>query len=103
LICDGGDKDFSTKASASLLFESQHIEMKLIDRINTSVAKSPVGTWFRLDGSDAFRIRQGSFFSTEIRAGLATFFAMVHLNLFLTPGALLMIGIYNCCEFCNSK
>jgi adenine/guanine/hypoxanthine permease len=51
--------------------------MKIVDRVNEAVASSFLGNWFRLDGSKAFRTRKGSYFSTEIRAGLATFFAMV--------------------------
>jgi hypothetical protein len=95
---------FSTKVGITSAVERvRRIEMKFIDRINSAVAKSPAGTWFRLDGSNAFRVRQGSFFSTEIRAGLATFFAMVHLNSPYTPWALLIIGIYYCCQLCNFK
>ncbi len=51
--------------------------MRFVDKLNNAVATSPVGSWFRLDGSNALRVRKGSTFSTEVRAGLATFFAMV--------------------------
>lgn len=47
--------------------------------INEKVAKSAVGRWFRLDGSGHKKTRRGSYFLTEIRAGLATFFAMAYI------------------------
>lgn len=47
--------------------------------INEKVAKSAVGRWFRLDGSGHKKTRRGSYFFTEIRAGLATFFAMAYI------------------------
>ncbi|KAJ6442293.1 nucleoside transporter [Purpureocillium lavendulum] len=53
--------------------------MGIIDTINVKVAASPVGRWFRLDGSGHPRERKGSYFFTEIRGGLATFFAMAYI------------------------
>ncbi|KAJ4419955.1 hypothetical protein N0V82_004669 [Gnomoniopsis sp. IMI 355080] len=53
--------------------------MTVVDRINEKVAKSLVGRWFRLDGSGHSKTRAGSYFCTEIRAGLATFFAMAYI------------------------
>ncbi|KAL2823793.1 permease family-domain-containing protein [Aspergillus cavernicola] len=50
-----------------------------IARTNLAVAKSPVGRWFRLENSGHRRERKGSYFFTEIRAGLATFFAMAYI------------------------
>jgi AGZA family xanthine/uracil permease-like MFS transporter len=50
--------------------------MGAIHNINVRVAKSPVGRWFRLEGSGHPKERKGSNFFTEARAGLATFFAM---------------------------
>lgn len=50
-----------------------------VDSINGRVAKSPVGTWFRLEGSGHPKARKGSLFLTEFRAGLATFFAMAYI------------------------
>lgn len=47
--------------------------------INERVAKSPVGRWFRLEGSGHEKARAGSYFLTELRAGLATFFAMAYI------------------------
>ncbi|KAJ6027738.1 hypothetical protein N7499_001196 [Penicillium canescens] len=43
-------------------------------------ARSPIGRWFLLENSaHKPRERKGSFFFTEIRAGLATFFAMAYI------------------------
>ncbi|KAL2862410.1 NCS2 family permease [Aspergillus lucknowensis] len=50
-----------------------------IGRANLAVARSPVGRWFRLENSGHPRERKGAFFFTEIRAGLATFFAMAYI------------------------
>ncbi|KAI2733403.1 hypothetical protein CBS147332_418 [Penicillium roqueforti] len=50
-----------------------------VHKTNVRVARSPVGTWFRLEGSGHPRERKGSYFFTEIRAGLATFFAMAYI------------------------
>lgn len=46
---------------------------------NQKIARSAVGRWFRLDGSGHRKTRAGSYFFTEIRAGLATFFAMAYI------------------------
>ncbi|CAG8949118.1 hypothetical protein HYFRA_00002247 [Hymenoscyphus fraxineus] len=48
-------------------------------RINDAVATSAVGRRFRLDGSGHRRSRPGSRFLTELRAGIATFFAMAYI------------------------
>ncbi|KAI9923928.1 hypothetical protein ASPWEDRAFT_152795 [Aspergillus wentii DTO 134E9] len=48
-------------------------------KTNLWVARSPVGRWFRLENSGHPKERKGSFFFTEIRAGLATFFAMAYI------------------------
>lgn len=53
--------------------------MTIVDRINEKVAKSAVGRWFRLEGSGHSKARAGSYFCTELRAGLATFFAMAYI------------------------
>ncbi|CAI7656406.1 unnamed protein product [Penicillium pancosmium] len=50
-----------------------------IHATNLRVARSPVGRWFRLENSGHPRERKGSFFFTELRAGLATFFAMAYI------------------------
>ncbi|KAJ5496508.1 Xanthine/uracil/vitamin C permease [Penicillium fimorum] len=50
-----------------------------IHKTNLRVARSPVGTWFRLEGCGHPKERKGSYFFTEIRAGLATFFAMAYI------------------------
>lgn len=50
-----------------------------IQRINHVVATSFVGKRFRLEGSGHRKERKNSHFFTEIRAGLATFFAMAYI------------------------
>lgn len=47
--------------------------------INERVARSAVGRWFKLDGCGHPKERKGSFFLTEIRAGVAAFFAMAYI------------------------
>ncbi|KAF2690300.1 xanthine/uracil permease family protein-like protein [Lentithecium fluviatile CBS 122367] len=53
--------------------------MGWIHNTNVKIAQSPVGRYFRLDGCGHPRARKGSYFFTEIRAGLATFFAMAYI------------------------
>ncbi|RFU75112.1 nucleoside transporter [Trichoderma arundinaceum] len=53
--------------------------MGWMDNVNKKVAASPVGRWFRLEGSGHPKERKGSLFFTEIRGGLATFFAMAYI------------------------
>jgi len=53
--------------------------MGWIHNANAAIAASPVGKWFQLDGSGHRRERKGSYFFTEIRAGIATFFAMAYI------------------------
>ncbi|KAF3390891.1 hypothetical protein DPV78_011003 [Talaromyces pinophilus] len=50
-----------------------------IHHTNLWVARSPVGRWFHLENSGHPRERKGSSFFTEIRAGVATFFAMAYI------------------------
>jgi AGZA family xanthine/uracil permease-like MFS transporter len=50
-----------------------------IHKANVAVARSPVGKYFRLEGSGHPKERKGSHFFTEFRAGLATFFAMAYI------------------------
>ncbi|CRL30944.1 Xanthine/uracil/vitamin C permease [Penicillium camemberti] len=50
-----------------------------VHRTNLWVARSPIGRWFLLENSGHPRERKGSSFFTEIRAGLATFFAMAYI------------------------
>ncbi|KAJ3145772.1 hypothetical protein HDU86_000639 [Geranomyces michiganensis] len=47
--------------------------------INQRIAKSVVGRYFKLEGSGAQNERPGTRFTTELRAGLATFFAMAYI------------------------
>ncbi|KAL7938432.1 permease family domain-containing protein [Trichoderma chlorosporum] len=53
--------------------------MGWMDNVNKKVAASPVGWWFRLEGCGHPKERKGSLFFTEIRGGLATFFAMAYI------------------------
>ncbi|KAJ3572896.1 hypothetical protein NPX13_g4897 [Xylaria arbuscula] len=50
-----------------------------VNGINEKVARSAVGRWFKLDGSGHPKQRKGSLFLTEIRAGIAAFFAMAYI------------------------
>jgi len=50
-----------------------------IDKLNEKVAASRFGRYFQLEGSGHKRERKGTRFSTEIRAGLTTFFAMAYI------------------------
>lgn len=50
-----------------------------METTNRRIAASPVGWWFQLDGSGHPKERKGSYFFTEMRAGLATFFAMAYI------------------------
>ncbi|KAI7872421.1 permease family-domain-containing protein [Spinellus fusiger] len=53
--------------------------MSWTDTINIYIAQSWVGRHFQLEGSGARRERRDTRFSTEIRAGLTTFFAMAYI------------------------
>lgn len=50
-----------------------------VARLNTVVAQSFVGTWFRLAGSSHPLARPGAVFTTELRAGAVTFAAMAYI------------------------
>ncbi|CAE6451696.1 unnamed protein product [Rhizoctonia solani] len=51
----------------------------MFEGLNAKVAESAVGRWFRLDGSGHPKQREGSLFTTELRAGTTTFFAMAYI------------------------
>ncbi|CAE6519076.1 unnamed protein product [Rhizoctonia solani] len=51
----------------------------MLETLNTKVAESAVGRWFRLDGCGHPKQREGSLFTTELRAGTTTFFAMAYI------------------------
>ncbi|KAI8376328.1 permease family-domain-containing protein [Radiomyces spectabilis] len=53
--------------------------MGWIARLDDAVARSRVGKHFQLEGSGHKKERKGTRFSTEIRAGLTTFFAMAYI------------------------
>lgn len=48
-----------------------------VDKLNDAVAQSFVGRHFQLEGSGHRRERKNTKFTTELRAGLTIFFAMV--------------------------
>ncbi|KAF8928231.1 hypothetical protein BGZ58_009804 [Dissophora ornata] len=50
-----------------------------VAKLNTVVARSFVGRWFMLEGSSHPRARANSRFSTEMRAGFATFVTMAYI------------------------
>ncbi|KAK0648963.1 xanthine/uracil permease family protein-like protein [Cercophora newfieldiana] len=51
----------------------------LLNKVNKGFAQSSVGRLFRLEGSGHENALPGSRFSTEIRAGLTTFFTMAYI------------------------
>ncbi|KFA47483.1 hypothetical protein S40293_02128 [Stachybotrys chartarum IBT 40293] len=53
--------------------------MGWVHKVNQRVATSPIGRWFKLEGSGHPKERKGSYFFTEFRAGIATFFAMAYI------------------------
>ncbi|KAF2841825.1 xanthine/uracil permease family protein-like protein [Patellaria atrata CBS 101060] len=53
--------------------------MTWVHNTNLRIAQSPVGRYFRLENSGHPKERKGTFFFTELRAGLATFFAMAYI------------------------
>jgi AGZA family xanthine/uracil permease-like MFS transporter len=53
--------------------------MGWIQNTNVRIARSPVGRWFQLEGSGHPKERKGSLFFTELRAGIACFFAMAYI------------------------
>jgi AGZA family xanthine/uracil permease-like MFS transporter len=60
-----------------------------VEKTNMAMAKSIVGRRFRLEFSGHRYERKGSRFLTEVRAGLATFFAMAYIisvNASITSG-----------------
>ncbi|KAJ2038068.1 hypothetical protein GGI03_002599 [Coemansia sp. RSA 2337] len=69
--------------------------MGWIDTLNTFVARSAVGRWFRLEGSGAKVERPGSKFSIELRAGLTTFVAMAYI---ISTNALILTDSGGTCD-----
>lgn len=51
--------------------------MGWVEKLNDRVAQSFIGKHFQLEGSGHRRERKNTRFTTEIRAGLTIFFAMV--------------------------
>ncbi|KAF9973993.1 hypothetical protein BGZ73_002715 [Actinomortierella ambigua] len=50
-----------------------------VERLNNAVAASFIGRWFMLEGSSHPRARANTRFSTEVRAGFATFVTMAYI------------------------
>ncbi|CAI6316759.1 unnamed protein product [Periconia digitata] len=55
------------------------ITMGWVENTNLKIGQSAIGRWFRLAGCGHPKERKNSHFFTEIRAGLATFFAMAYI------------------------
>ncbi|KAJ1028582.1 hypothetical protein NDA16_001748 [Ustilago loliicola] len=72
---------------------------ELVNSLNRAVATSPVGYYFRLDGSGHPLSRPGSRFLTEIRAGLVTFAAMAYI---LSVNASILSSSGGPCECANT-
>ncbi|KAK4161413.1 Adenine/guanine permease AZG1 [Cladorrhinum sp. PSN259] len=53
--------------------------MGWLENTNKAIGRSVVGRWFKLEGCGHPKERKGSYFFTEMRAGLATFFAMAYI------------------------
>ncbi|KAF2753892.1 hypothetical protein EJ05DRAFT_479913 [Pseudovirgaria hyperparasitica] len=53
--------------------------MGVVQTVNSAVANSVVGRYFRLEGSGHPKARPGSLFLTEIRAGITIFCAMAYI------------------------
>ncbi|KAJ1955143.1 hypothetical protein EC988_002047 [Linderina pennispora] len=74
--------------------------MGWIDKLNTRVARTPFGKWFRLEGSGAPSERAGSKFSVELRAGLTTFIAMAYI---ISTNALILTDSGGPCDCDREK
>ncbi|PIA15581.1 hypothetical protein COEREDRAFT_81911 [Coemansia reversa NRRL 1564] len=74
--------------------------MSWIDKVNTFVARTVVGRWFRLEGSGAKRERVGSKFSIELRAGLTIFVAMAYI---ISTNALILTDSGGTCDCDREK
>ncbi|KAJ1797197.1 hypothetical protein LPJ59_003289 [Coemansia sp. RSA 2399] len=68
---------------------------RLIQRIDQRAASSPVGHWFRLEGSGAMRERIGSKFVTELRGGIVTFVTMAYI---ISTSALILTDTGGTCD-----
>ncbi|KAI9476962.1 hypothetical protein LPJ78_000905 [Coemansia sp. RSA 989] len=69
--------------------------MGWIDKLNTAVARTAAGRWFRLEGSGARVERAGSKFSVELRAGLTIFVAMAYI---ISTNALILTDSGGTCD-----
>jgi len=50
-----------------------------VDKLDARVARSIIGRYFQLEYSGHRRERKGTRFTTELRAGVTVFFAMVNI------------------------
>jgi len=57
------------------------MSVTIVDKINAAVALSPVGTWFRLEGSGHPKEREGSRFTV----GYDTVYPLEHILNLLRP------------------
>ncbi|TPX63677.1 hypothetical protein SpCBS45565_g06459 [Spizellomyces sp. 'palustris'] len=53
--------------------------MGALETLNARIAATRAGKWFKLEGSGAIKERRGTRFTTEVRAGLATFVTMAYI------------------------
>lgn len=74
--------------------------MSIVEKINIWVARTPIGRWFRLEGSGAKVERVGSKFTVEMRAGLTTFVAMAYI---ISTNALILSDSGGTCECDREK
>ncbi|KAJ2712751.1 hypothetical protein H4R19_002594, partial [Coemansia spiralis] len=74
--------------------------MKWVSKVDACVARSPVGRWFRLEGSGGKAERAGSRFSVELRAGLTTFVAMAYI---ISTNALIIADSGGPCDCDRAK
>lgn len=51
-----------------------------VDKLDARVARSIIGRYFQLEYSGHRRERKGTSFTTELRAGVTVFFAMVKIE-----------------------
>ncbi|KAG8902829.1 hypothetical protein FRB99_004070, partial [Tulasnella sp. 403] len=69
-----------------------------VHKLNVRISDSPVGRYFRLDGSGHPKTREGAVFTTELRAGLTTFAAMSYI---ISVNAIILSDTGGTCV-CNS-
>ncbi|KAF2762908.1 purine transporter [Pseudovirgaria hyperparasitica] len=73
---------------------------RFADSLNHAVAQSPVGYYFHLEGSAHPHSFAGSKFTTELRAGLTTFFTMAYI---ISVNAAIISGTGGTCECAHTS